>query len=303
MRSTPQKRVITIAVVLLVLFALSIFIFLASQKGYVSNLFLSDSEQTPPIQTKEVVVPNYKTIGLSVEGRKIEAYTYGSGSTHIAFVGGMHGGYEWNTVLLAYKLIDYLNANPKTVPPYLTVTIVPDANPDGMFKVIGKEGRFAITDVPKDDALKVSGRFNAHKVDLNRNFDCKWQAESTWRDTPVSAGIYPFSEPESTAIRNFVFGNKFRSVIFWHSQSGSVYASDCENGILPETLSIMNIYAKASGYSAVKSFDAYPVTGDSEGWLAKIGIPAITVELKTHDSVEWEQNLAGAKALFAYYGK
>ncbi len=64
----------------------------------------------------------------------------------------------------------------------------------------------------------------------------------------------------------------------------------------------MNAYAKASGYAAVPAFTSYPVTGDAEGWLASIGIPAITVELRTHQTVEWEQNLAGVKALFAHYG-
>ncbi|OGY58454.1 MAG: hypothetical protein A3F24_00675 [Candidatus Colwellbacteria bacterium RIFCSPHIGHO2_12_FULL_44_17] len=64
---------------------------------------------------------------------------------------------------------------------------------------------------------------------------------------------------------------------------------------------IMNEYARASGYSAVESFGQYEVTGDAEGWLASIGIPAITVELKTHETIEWEENLAGIKALFEYY--
>ena len=63
----------------------------------------------------------------------------------------------------------------------------------------------------------------------------------------------------------------------------------------------MNVYAEASGYRAVKLFDEYEISGDAEGWLASINIPAITVELKTHETVEWEQNLAGIKALFNYY--
>jgi hypothetical protein len=92
-------------------------------------------------------------------------------------------------------------------------------------------------------------------------------------------------------------------VIFWHSAAGSVYASECDKGILPQTLDIMNAYAGASKYPAVKSFTAYKVTGDSEGWLASISIPAITVELSSHDSVEWERNLAGIKALLGYFKK
>ena len=83
--------------------------------------------------------------------------------------------------------------------------------------------------------------------------------------------------------------------------SGAVYASECKNGILPETLKAMNTYAKASGYQAIKTFDSYVTTGDAEGWLASINIPAITVELQTHETIEWERNLSGIKALFEYY--
>ncbi|MBX4198522.1 hypothetical protein KW782_04300, partial [Candidatus Parcubacteria bacterium] len=79
--------------------------------------------------------------------------------------------------------------------------------------------------------------------------------------------------------------------------------SECNNGILPETLSIMNTYAKAAKYPAVKSFDSYEVNGDAEGWMASVGIPALTVELKTHQTIEFDQNLAGVKALLEYYGK
>ncbi|MEK7552922.1 MAG: M14 family metallopeptidase, partial [Patescibacteria group bacterium] len=146
-----------------------------------------------------------------------------------------------------------------------------------------------------------AGRFNANEVDLNRNFDCEWQPESTWRAKRVSAGTAPFSEPEAAALRDFVLKNNPAAVIFWHSQAGAVYASKCEAEILPETLEIMQAYATAAGYAAVKSFDHYAITGDAEGWLASLGIPAITVELQTHETVEWERNLAGVKALFAHY--
>ena len=63
----------------------------------------------------------------------------------------------------------------------------------------------------------------------------------------------------------------------------------------------MNVYSQASGYSAIDSFDSYEVTGDAEGWLASINIPAITVELENHQDIDWKQNLAGIKALFEYY--
>jgi hypothetical protein len=82
-----------------------------------------------------------------------------------------------------------------------------------------------------------------------------------------------------------------------------VYASECEEGILPDTRALMNAYAAASLYPAVDSFDAYAITGDAEGWLASLGIPAITVELSTHETIEWERNLAGFNALLELYKK
>ncbi|QSH39522.1 hypothetical protein JXR01_00725 [Candidatus Kaiserbacteria bacterium] len=242
------------------------------------------------------------TIGTSVEGRAIDAYTYGEGETHLLFVGGIHGGYEWNSVLLAYTFIDYLNANAHTVPEDITISVIPALNPDGLFDVIGKEGRFTPSDISVD-TTNGTGRFNAQGVDLNRNFDCKWQPESTWRNKPVGAGTEPFSEPEATAIRDLVTNRKIDAVVFWHSQSNAVYASECEEGVLPATIAIMNAYSDAAGYKAIESFDAYPITGDAEGWLASIGVPAITVELKTHETIEWKENLAGVRALLSYFSE
>ncbi|MBA3732979.1 succinylglutamate desuccinylase/aspartoacylase family protein [Patescibacteria group bacterium] len=254
----------------------------------------------PQVKIIEKAGPIVTVIGKSVQGRTIDAYTYGKGKTHIAFVGGVHGAYEWNSIVLAFKVIDYLNSNPSSVPKSLTVTVIPDANPDGVFKIIGKEGRFTEKDIPSNIST-IPGRFNANTVDLNRNFDCKWQPESTWQNKTESAGTKPFSEPEAEAIRAFVEKDHPVAMVFWHSKSGAVYASQCKNGILPETLKIMNAYAKASGYNAVPVFSAYVTTGDSEGWLASIGIPAITVEMTTHETIELEKNLAGIKALFEYY--
>ena len=264
-------------------------------------VFYNKSSPVTPVPDQiENLGPIHTVIGTTVEGRNIDAYTYGNGKTHLAFIGGIHGGYEWNSIVLAYQFIDYLKANPKSVPENLTVTVIPSANPDGVYKVIGKVGRFTSADVPSGIST-TPGRFNAHEVDLNRNFDCKWQPESMWRDKTVSAGTKPFSEPEAMAIKNFVSENKPDAVIFWHSQSNAVYASQCEAGILPETLDIMNAYARGSGYPAVPTFDAYETTGDADSWLASIGTPSITVELKTHETIEWEQNLAGIRALFEYY--
>ena len=250
-------------------------------------LFFRSGSGEPIIDNNLVVTkgePEREVIGHSVEGRNIEAYKFGGGGKLVVFVGGIHGGYEWNSITLAQKVMEYLRTNPDIIPDGVSVAIIPNANPDGLEIGRGPEGRF-----------------NASKVDLNRNFDYKWRPEAVWKGNKVSAGTSPFSEPEARAIRNYALKYKPEAVIFWHSQANAVYASECEDGILPETLEIMSAYSKASGYPSIDSFDSYEVTGDAEGWLASIGIPAITVELKTHETIEWESNLAGAKAILGYY--
>ncbi len=250
----------------------------------------------------EVALTKNKVIGTSVEGRAIETYTYGTGSTTLLFVGGIHGGYEWNSTLLAYEFIDRLENKTIGVPNNLKIVVIPTLNPDGLYTILGKGGRFSLSDISEGKgAVAGAGRFNANNVDLNRNFDCKWQPTSNWRGQIVSAGSKAFSEPEAIALRNLVLETNPTAVVFWHSQANAVYASECEAGILPETLAVMNAYASAANYKAVQTFDAYPVTGDAEGWLASIGIPAITVELSSHTKIEWEKNEAGIKALLSLY--
>ena len=258
-----------------------------------------DLVEVPTIATSSTTV-----IGSSIEGRDITVHTFGTGEEDLLFVGGVHGGYEWNSILLANEMVDYWQGNSGSIPANITLHIIPNLNPDGLFAATSLEGRFSATDIT-DNSMHTTGagRFNANDVDLNRNFGCKWAPESSWRGNVVSAGTEAFSEPEAQALRDYVMDNTPEAVVFWHSQANNVYASECENGALPETLTVMNAYAKASGYGAVPVFDAYPITGDAEGWLASIGIPAVTVELETRTSIEWERNLAGTNAILNWYGK
>ena len=259
---------------------------------------------TPTGTTPGVNTPAGQTvIGKSVQGRDITAYHYGSGAKELLFVGAIHGGYEWNTALVTYNLVDYLTAHPDAVPQNVAVTVIPVLNPDGLYKVVGTAGRFAASDVPASTAVQVSGRFNANNVDLSRNFDCDWQATGVWQSTPVSGGSAAFSEPESRAIRDYVQAHHPAAVVVWYSAVGGVFSSSCHNGILPETKKITSAYATASGYPAYQSFDFYKLTGDMVNWLAAQNIPAISVLLTTHNDVEWNKNLAGVQALLKYYGK
>lgn len=299
-----MKNIIIILLVV-ILAGIGIYIFTKNlpPKADVTTDTTQSPGDTETSQTNDLTEGSEVVIGKSVEGRDITAYNYGEGDTQILFVGGIHGGYSWNTVLVAYELMDYLKANPDIIPSKVKVTVVPVLNPDGLNKVVGTLGRFTKTDVSSSQAIKISGRFNANNVDLSRNFDCGWQSVGMWQTTTVSGGSKAFSEPESLAIRNYVETHKLDAVVVWYSAAGGVYASSCDSGILPQTSTITNIYAKASGYPAYESFDFYETTGDMVNWLAKNKIPAISVLLSTHEDIEWDKNQKGIEALFQYYAK
>ncbi len=251
------------------------------------------------ILTEEIATSSVEILGPSVEGRDIELHTFGTGDTHVLLVGGIHGGYEWNSILLAYEMIDHIHSNPTYVPESFTVSIIPNLNPDGLYAATQLEGRFERSDIT-DLSMHTTGigRFNANDVDLNRNFGCNWAPQSSWRGVAVSGGTEAFSEAEAVLLRDYVLETRPVAAAFWHSIANNVYASECDDGPLPLTLDIMNAYAEAANYGAVPVFDAYPITGDVEGWLASIGIAAITVELETRTETEWERNRAGTSAMF-----
>lgn len=253
----------------------------------------------------------YEVIGTSVEGRDIQAYRFGDGEKKLVYVGAMHGGYEWNSALLSYTLIDYLKENFEQIPKDVSVIVIPVANPDGLAKVVGTSERFKVADAPKFDYADeleitdpvVAGRFNANGVDLNRNFACKWQSEALWRDNVVGAGDTVFSEPEAVALRDFFLQEQPEAAVFYHSASKGVYASLCESDPLPSTIALLDSYSAASKYPRYEEYPYYEVTGDIADWLSTEGIAAVIVELETHEVIEWEKNLAGIKAMFSLYSE
>lgn len=299
-----KNLIITLLVVILA--GMGIY-FLAQNLSYKKDVTTDTTQRQNDEQTSEIqdVEQNKEStvIGKSVLGRDITAYHYGKGDTELLFVGGIHGGYSWNTVLIAYELMDYLKANPDIIPNNIEVTVIPVLNPDGLDKVVGTFGRFTKTDVSSSETVKISGRFNANNVDLSRNFDCNWKSVGMWQITTVSAGSKAFSEPESLAIRNYVETQRPDAIVVWYSAAGGVYASSCDSGVLPQTSTITNIYAKASGYPAYESFDFYETTGDMVNWFAKNKIPAISVLLSTHEDTEWDKNKKGIEALIQHYAK
>ncbi len=295
-----MKKIIVLLIILLL--AGWFFFFKDKKEVVVPELVTEITIDTPDAEI-------YEVIGESVEGRDIHAFKFGEGEKTLAFVGALHGGYEWNSALLSYALIDYLKG--KELPEDISVVVIPVANPDGLASVVGTSERFEVTDAPKfnyADELEVTdpvvaGRFNANGVDLNRNFACKWQESAIWRDNEVSAGSSEFSEPESKALRDFFLKETPVATVFYHSASDGVYASFCEGDPIASTLELLSVYSEASTYPTHEDYPYYEVTGDIADWMSTEGMAAVTVELETHDVTEWTKNLAGVEAMLSFYSQ
>jgi len=193
-------------------------------------------------------------------------------------VGGIHGGYEWNTVVLISETLTYLQENPSLVPDDVTLYVIPCANPDGYAAGTDRE----------------HGRMNGNGVDLNRNWGYDWQPAVTHGARPVDAGAYAFSEPETAALRDLILARDVEAAIFYHSAMARVfYGAERDQSA---TYELAQIVSEATGYPIATGVPRQITTGDAIDWMSAQGLAGIEVELTTHDGIEWERNLQGLLA-------
>ncbi len=233
--------------------------------------------------------PLISTIGGSVLGKDIVTVRFGSGSNVIIFIGGLHAGSAPSTVSLAENTISYFTENPDLIPATVSLYVIPNANPDSPY-------------APGD----LSGRLNANRVDLNRNWDCEWTEDARWRGNvvPGSGGPAPFSEPETRALRAFILQINPAVVVFWEArhQDGLSSPGACGQRSLVSQRPA-EIYGFAAGYD-VDDYEAntnQPLNGDGANWIDQQGIPAFAVLLREYESIDWNNNLAGMRAILDHY--
>lgn len=149
----------------------------------------SDPTTPPPPPPSDTRIKEQRTIGYSVEGRPIIAYRLGSDTgTPALAVGVIHGDESRGKMMIDYML------NTAVIPSDVNLWVIRTVNPDGLYR---------------------HTRYNAHKVDLNRNFDGgDWvkSAAGTERYSGPSAA----SEPETVAVQRFLDEIQPRVAIWWH---------------------------------------------------------------------------------------
>lgn len=239
------------------------------------------------------------TIGYSVEKRQINAVSIESGERNVILIGGIHGGYEWNTIVLARRIMEYYIENTQEIPAGYSLHFIPNMNPDGLYKITGGK---PIDKVNFAEKNTVPGRFNANGVDLNRNWDDdEWKPTSYWGHRVVDAGESPFSEPETRIVRDFILERDPELIIFFQSAANGIWYGGKQDMWEPARR-FAEAYSQASGYPLPEGTDgpvSYEITGSASGYLYSRGIPTLTIELETHLQIEYERNRAGVKAAFS----
>ena len=227
------------------------------------------------------------SIGYSVSGAPISAYTFGHGEAQYLIVAGIHGGYEGNTVDLANQLMVYLSDHPDDVPSGALLFVIPDMNPDAVAR-----GR-------NSDA-----RVNADGVDLNRNFPSgnwapDWDHGNCWNERPTTGGAYGGSEPETRAVMNFIASHRFKAMISYHSAALGVFPGG--NPWQAASKELAAELAGATGYPYPPVDIGCDYTGTLADWAVENSVAAaVDMELSTHADADFSQNLRALKVLLSF---
>lgn len=218
-----------------------------------------------------------QVLGYSLQERPIELVQIGQGENWFILLGALHGGLECNTTGVVEGIIEYFVANPQDLPPDVTLFAIPRINQDG---------------------CAANTRSNANNVDLNRNWDTPdWQAdaEASAGIIPGSGGEFPFSEPETQLLRDWLLAQQLQApngqlvVVSYHSavprtglaQPG--YIQPGQPGFTSNQFALE--YSNTTGYLYSATWVGnYTITGEFIHWANLQNIVALDVELPDREA-------------------
>ncbi len=238
---------------------------------------------------------NSNSIGNSVMGKSIPEITLGIGEKKVHVNGSFHAN-EWlTTPILMLFLNDYLlslttHSQLRGLPMlslYVStqLSLVPMVNPDGVNLVIHgapseEPFRSHTLQLNNEDQRFSNWKANIRGVDLNNQFPAKWELEEARkpkepgpRDFP---GARPLTEPEALAMAQLTRERSFDRVLAFHSQGKEIYWG-FEGLEPPVSDSIVNEFARVSGYKAVRYVDSY--AGYKDWFIQDWQRPGFTIEV------------------------
>ncbi|MEK7347890.1 MAG: M14 family zinc carboxypeptidase [Candidatus Eisenbacteria bacterium] len=246
------------------------------------------------------------TIGVSIEGRlilgvKISDNVTAEEAEPEVLVVGCHHARELMSVELPLYLMRRL-LDGYGVDPLLTslvdsreIWIVPILNPDGHVYVQNNSGGQSGGWWRKNRRPNGDGTFG---VDLNRNYGFNWAYDDLGSSPSTTSEVYrgtgPFSEPETSAIRDFMAAHEFRVSASFHSYGQLfLYPWGYDRLDTPDHAvfrALGDSVSAQNGYRAgnPKNGAIYITNGDMDDWVygdtaAKPRLYGFTFELNTYD--------------------
>lgn len=192
------------------------------------------------------------------------------------YMGGHHAREHLSVempLMFAQYIIDQYRANNERIVRLVNsrdIHIIPTVNPDGMEYDI-KDGSYKMW--RKNRARNADGTYG---VDLNRNYGFKWGTGGSSSNTSSETykGTKPFSEIESTAIKNYIEAHtNITTLLSFHSFSKLILYpwGHKYDGI--DVISDKNVHetmakkmAQWNGYSPEQSSELYIASGDTTDW-------------------------------------
>lgn len=163
---------------------------------------------------------------------------------------------------------------------------MPMVNPDG---AILREKGATFAKGRAEFLQKINGgddfslwKANAAGVDLNNNFDAFFGRGEGQKDSPSTHGYpgpYPFSEPETMALRNFTLSVAPKITVSYHALGRELYWYFFQSGADKERdFKIAQKIEAATGYKRIDS-DCGSTGGYKDWCIQSLKIPSFTIEI------------------------
>ncbi|MBN1231069.1 MAG: hypothetical protein JXA19_04320 [Anaerolineales bacterium] len=237
--------------------------------------------------TAESFAGTSRIIGYTTLNNPITVYQFGEGPQRFLVIGGIHGGYELNTVQLVNQIKTYVQNKPEIIPDDVTLYLIPVYNVDGLL----------YKHLPE-------GRPNANGVDLNRNWPVGWKDGYSkfgcWDLLPITTGSSPASESETTALMKFILDHPLMGLVSYHSAAPGIYPADDPK--IPRSKWLATHLSLASGYPYPAVYMGCEMTGTLVDWAASVGTAAVDVELTDHYNTDLYANIKLLTALLGWDG-
>lgn len=209
----------------------------------------------------KATLPEWRTIGTSVQGRALRTREFGRGPRRVLWVGGIHGD-ERVGVQTNAQLPEAFLATPGAAD-RVTLTFLEDVNPDG---------------------TAAGTRRNANDVDLNRNYPARNFVASDGN------GQRPLDQPEAKALHDLIRALDPQLVVVVHAWRGDHFINfDGPADRLAAS------FSERSGYRVKASDKIAPTPGSLGSWVGRtLGIPILTLEYErgTDPETAWRDTRA-----------